>query len=128
VPPHILATPVAADLGDGVTTLLLPVSYFINSDSSEELEALAVEGLDARKYVAGGVVAVAQGRVVWHREFDVTVQEHGGMRAYMRTAPLPIDLDRDGKSEIIVRAPLACLPPSLTRSRRSPLTVGGCTC
>lgn len=105
VPPHILATPVAADLGDGLATLLIPVSYFIDVDSTAERERLEADGIDPSKYVAGGLVAVAHGVVLWHREFDVTMQGERGdetLRAFMRTRPVPIDLDRDGRSEIIV--------------------------
>lgn len=60
-------------------------------------------GLDISKYVAGAVVAfdVRTRAVKWRQHLDLST-DSAGFRAYIYSAPLLVDLDRDGKLEVVV--------------------------
>ena len=64
-----------------------------------ELEA----GLDISKYVAGGIVVfdIHTRAVKWRQHLDLST-DSTSFRAYIYSAPLLVDLDRDGKLEIVV--------------------------
>ena len=60
-------------------------------------------GLDISQYVAGGIVVfnLNTGSVRWQQHLDLST-DHTQYRAYIYSAPTLVDINRDGKMEIIV--------------------------
>lgn len=60
-------------------------------------------GLDISKYVAGAIVVfdMRTRAVKWRQHLDLST-DSTSFRAYIYSAPLLVDLDRDGKLEIVV--------------------------
>ena len=103
---HLLCTPSVADIdGDGRDELVLSVSYFFdreyydNPAHSNEMDA----SIDVSKYVAGGVYVVDLKTLAlkWHTHLDLST-DTVSYRAYIYSSPTLVDLDRDGKMEIVV--------------------------
>ena len=103
---HLLCTPSVADIdGDGRDELVLSVSYFFdreyydNPAHSNELDA----SIDVSKYVAGGVYVVDLKTLAlkWHTHLDLST-DTVSYRAYVYSSPTLVDIDRDGKMEIVV--------------------------
>ncbi|XP_022103687.1 protein DEFECTIVE IN EXINE FORMATION 1-like [Acanthaster planci] len=109
VDPHVLATPVIADLNrDGITEeLVVPVSYYINSkiDRSEiELMESGVPDLDLRGYLAGGIVLfnLTAGQIYQEVILELTMRDDE-FPGYILFTPTVVDLDSEGGPlEIIV--------------------------
>ncbi|GMH23043.1 hypothetical protein Nepgr_024886 [Nepenthes gracilis] len=102
---HILCTPVIADIdNDGVSEMVIAVSYFFdreyydNPDHSKELG-----GIDIGKYVAGSIVVfnLDTKQVKWTSPLDMST-DSGKFRAYIYSSPTVVDLDNDGKLDILV--------------------------
>ena len=60
-------------------------------------------GLDISKYVAGAIVVfdMRTRAVKWRQHLDLST-DSTSFRAYIYSAPILVDLDRDGKLEIVV--------------------------
>ncbi|KAK1298394.1 hypothetical protein QJS10_CPB14g01718 [Acorus calamus] len=102
---HILCTPVIADIdNDGSPEMIVAVSYFFdreyydNPEHSKELGDINIE-----KYVAGSIVVfnLDTKQVKWTRELDMST-DAGTYRAFIYSSPTVVDLDGDGKLDILV--------------------------
>ncbi|KAL3137120.1 hypothetical protein ABBQ32_006695 [Trebouxia sp. C0010 RCD-2024] len=104
--PHILANPAIADIdGDGQEELVLAVSYFFDKDQySRPGRARSLsKDVDISQYVGGGIVVfnLRTRNLRWQQHLDLST-DHTQYRAYIYSAPTLVDLNRDGKMEIIV--------------------------
>lgn len=103
---HILSTPVIADIdGDGQDELIVAVTYFFDQDfySTDEHRQFLPKDIDIEKYLAGGIVVFDLTRrfVRWSTHLDMTTQTVQ-YSANMFASPTVLDIDKDGKMEIIV--------------------------
>ncbi|KAL2652047.1 hypothetical protein R1flu_020175 [Riccia fluitans] len=102
---HILCTPVIADIdNDGVDEMVVAASYFYDREYYEMPEhAKELGDLDIGKYVAGAIVVfnLETKQVKWDLYLDLST-DSTSYRAYIYSAPTVVDLDGDGKLEIIV--------------------------
>eukprot|EP00891_Asterochloris_glomerata_P005963 jgi/Astpho2/5963/e_gw1.00080.8.1_t len=105
VDPHILCTPAIADMdGDGVEEMVVAVSYYFDRayyDSEEHQHEL--RGTDLGQYIASGVVIfdLHSQTVKGAQHLDLT-SDRTQYRAYAYSAPTLVDLDRDGRLEIVL--------------------------
>eukprot|EP01012_Entosiphon_sulcatum_P025518 TRINITY_DN3084_c0_g1_i1.p1 TRINITY_DN3084_c0_g1~~TRINITY_DN3084_c0_g1_i1.p1 ORF type:complete len:983 (-),score=210.38 TRINITY_DN3084_c0_g1_i1:28-2955(-) len=102
---HVLATPVIIDLDmDSNDDVIVAVSYYYDQDQSSpaaKVTQLAPD-VDPNNYVAGGIVVmdIASGELKWSRQLDLTTNKVK-FRAFVYSSPTVVDLDGDGKLEII---------------------------
>lgn len=119
-----MSTPVIADLeGDGIEDLIVPVSYFydrflylalfflkfylfcfqskIYSDPTER-QKLDLD-IEINKYIASGIVVfdLKSREIKWEIHLDLTTDATRYV-AYIHSSPTVVDLQGDGKMEIIV--------------------------
>ncbi|DBA92804.1 TPA: hypothetical protein ACH3X1_002991 [Trebouxia sp. C0004] len=104
--PHILANPAIADIdGDGQEELVIAVSYFFDRDqySRPGRARTLPKDVDISQYVGGGVAVfnLRSRNLRWQQHLDLST-DHTKYRAYMYSAPTLVDLNRDGKMEIVV--------------------------
>eukprot|EP00668_Euglena_longa_P003228 GGOE01003776.1.p1 GENE.GGOE01003776.1~~GGOE01003776.1.p1 ORF type:complete len:951 (+),score=255.61 GGOE01003776.1:33-2885(+) len=102
---HLLATPVIADLDlDNSDEVIIPVSYYFEKEFYRDPKhADMLPGdVDPDNYVSGGVVVmdITSGQVKWSKQLDLTTNKVRS-RAFVYSSPTVVDLDGDGKSEII---------------------------
>ncbi|CAK9271598.1 unnamed protein product [Sphagnum jensenii] len=102
---HILCTPVIADIdGDGIDEMVVAASHFYDHEYYNEPEhAKELNGLDIGKYVGGAIVVfnLATQQVKWVVDLDLST-DSVSYRAYIYSSPTVVDLDNDGKMEIII--------------------------
>ncbi|XP_009787556.1 protein DEFECTIVE IN EXINE FORMATION 1-like isoform X2 [Nicotiana sylvestris] len=102
---HVLCTPVIADIdSDGVSEMIVAVSYFFDHEYYNNQEHLKELGdIDIEKYVAGGIVVfnLETKQVKWTAQLDLST-DNGNFRGYIYSSPTVIDLDGDGKLDILV--------------------------
>ncbi|CAM6018279.1 unnamed protein product [Sphagnum balticum] len=102
---HILCTPVIADIdGDGIDEMVVGASYFYDREYYEDPEyAKELNGLDIGKYVGGSIVVfnLKTKQVKWVAELDLST-DSVSYRAYIYSSPTVVDLDNDGKMEILI--------------------------
>lgn len=102
---HVLCTPVIADIdNDGVSEMVVAVSYFFDHeyyDNPEHVKELG--GIDIGKYVAGGIVVfnLETKQVKWTTQLDLST-DNAKFRSYIYSSPTVVDLDGDGKLDILV--------------------------
>lgn len=80
IDPHVLATPVLADLNSDfrVEELVIPVSYFYEEDdyrAKEKLKTLGgLEFSDIDKYLVAGITVLnlTTGQTIWSKLLDLT--------------------------------------------------------
>ena len=113
VDPHVLCTPIIADLDkDGADEIVFGVSYYFDKEQYSDPSAFSDLDVDVntKKYVAGGVVAfdVLSGKLKWQTHLDLTTDETA-YRAYIYSSPTVADIDNDGKLEIILGTSLGFL-------------------
>lgn len=80
IDPHVLATPVLADLNNDfrVEELVIPVSYFYEEDdyrAKEKLKTLGgLEFSDIDKYLVAGITVLnlTTGQTIWSKLLDLT--------------------------------------------------------
>ncbi|GAX73269.1 hypothetical protein CEUSTIGMA_g723.t1 [Chlamydomonas eustigma] len=105
VDPHLLTTPAMADIdGDGHEELVVAVSYFFDKDYYEDPDHQKELGdLDIGKYVASGVVVfdLRTKQVKWSQHLDLST-EMANFKAYAYASPTLVDLDRDGRMDIVM--------------------------
>lgn len=103
IDPHVLATPILADLNNDfrVEELVIPVSYFYEEDDyrvKEKLKTLGgLEFSDIDKYLVAGITVLnlTTGQTIWNKLLDLT-QVDATFPAYNIFSPTVIDLDVDG--------------------------------
>ena len=106
VDPHLLCSGTVADLdGDGQRQLVLAVSWFYDREqyeAPEKLEALG-SGVAIGNYIASGVVVfdLQTQRMRWMVHLDLST-DSTQYRAYAYSTPSVIDLDGDGRLEIVI--------------------------
>ncbi|XP_013387693.1 protein DEFECTIVE IN EXINE FORMATION 1 [Lingula anatina] len=108
VDPHVLATPVIADLDqDGnMEELVIPVSYFFDQEEyldSQSLDKLGLNRTELREYLVGGLVLfnMTSQRVMKTVLLELTPM-YSEFPAYMLFSPTVLDLDSEGgKLEIV---------------------------
>jgi len=107
IDPHILSTPVIADIdNDGIMELIVSASYYFDQELYSN--ALYRSRLDPEilldKYVAGGIVCfnLETGDIKWQTHLDLTTDKLDTLKGYLYNSPTVVDLDQDGKMEIIV--------------------------
>ncbi|XP_042393063.1 protein DEFECTIVE IN EXINE FORMATION 1-like [Zingiber officinale] len=102
---HILCTPVIADIdNDGTQEMVVAVSYFFDREYYDNPEHSAeLGGINIEKYVASGIVVfnLDTKQVKWIQDLDLSV-DSGNFRAYVYSSPTVVDLDGDGKLDILV--------------------------
>lgn len=102
---HILCNPAVGDIdGDGNDELVVAVSYFFDHEYYDDpAHAKDVQGVDLNKYVAGGIVVfdLRTKLIKWHQHLDLSTEETE-YKAYMYSTPTLVDLDKDGKLDIVV--------------------------
>ncbi|KAG2425141.1 hypothetical protein HXX76_013895 [Chlamydomonas incerta] len=105
VDPHVMTTPAIADIdGDGHDELVLAVSYFYDREYYDDPEhAKDLKGIDIGKYVASGI-AVFDLRTrteKWVQHLDLST-DATTYKAYAYSSPTLVDLDGDGRLEVVV--------------------------
>ncbi|XP_031485619.1 protein DEFECTIVE IN EXINE FORMATION 1 [Nymphaea colorata] len=102
---HVLCTPVIADIdGDGVSEMVVAVSYFFDHEYYSNQEHLSELGnLDITKYVAASIVVfdLDTKQIKWTTELDLST-DTSSYRSYIYSSPSVIDLDGDGNMDILV--------------------------
>ncbi|KAG6495589.1 hypothetical protein ZIOFF_043415 [Zingiber officinale] len=102
---HILCTLVIADIdNDGTKEMVVVVSYFFDHKYYDNPEHSAkLGGINIEKYVASGIVVfnLDTKQVKWIQDLDLSV-DSGNFRAYVYSSPTVVDLDGDGKLDILV--------------------------
>jgi len=113
---HVLATPSLVDLtGDGRPELVVAVSYFFDEtdyNARPELRARLGPSVNLHKYVAGGIVVADlwSHEILWSQMLDLSTDEPGmDTKAFIYASPTIVDLDGDGKLEIIVGTSLGMI-------------------
>nr|XP_022328926.1 protein DEFECTIVE IN EXINE FORMATION 1-like [Crassostrea virginica] len=110
IDPHVLATPVLADLNNDykVEELVIPVSYFYEEDDyrvAEKLQRLGgLNFSDIDKYLVAGIIVMnlTTGETLWSKLLDLT-QVDATFPAYNIFSPTVIDLDVvGGQLEVIM--------------------------
>jgi hypothetical protein len=85
-------------------TLILNITASVACSLTRQARALELDsGIDMSKYVGGAIVVfdLRLRRVKWQQHLDLST-DSTDYRAYIYSAPVLADLDRDGKLEIIV--------------------------
>ncbi|GFR46133.1 hypothetical protein Agub_g7648 [Astrephomene gubernaculifera] len=105
VDPHIMANPAIADIdGDGHDELVVAVSYFYDREYYDDPEhAKDLKDIDIGKYVASGI-AVFDLRTrteKWVQHLDLST-DSTQYKAFAYSAPTLVDLNGDGKLEVVV--------------------------
>ncbi|KAG2483407.1 hypothetical protein HYH03_017715 [Edaphochlamys debaryana] len=105
VDPHVMTTPAIADIdGDGHDDLVVAVSYFYDREYYDDPEhAKDLKGINIGKYVASGI-AVFDLRTrteKWVQHLDLST-DSTSYKAYAYSSPTLVDLDGDGKMEIVM--------------------------
>ncbi|PHU07071.1 Protein DEFECTIVE IN EXINE FORMATION 1 [Capsicum chinense] len=102
---HVLCTPVIADIdGDGVSEMIVAVSYFFDHEYYQNSEHLKELGdVDIEKYISGGIVVfnLDTKQVKWTQQLDLST-DSGNFRPYIHSSPTVVDLDGDGNLDILV--------------------------
>ena len=106
IDPHLLSTPVVADVdGDGADELVLAVSYFFEGSAwpADRVERELGPGVRLGDYLASGVVALSlrTGGVVWAAHLDLST-EATEFTARALASPTVADVDGDGSLEVVV--------------------------
>jgi len=111
--PHLLATPVIADLdGDGVDELVAVVSYYFDPQVYQDVGRRAALGEDVHPVMFAACAVVAfelansadtqvGGRLLWQAPLEMS-RFDGSHTALASSSPTLVDLDRDGHLEILV--------------------------
>ncbi|PNH12688.1 hypothetical protein TSOC_000387 [Tetrabaena socialis] len=105
VDPHIMTTPAIADIdGDGHDELVVATSYFYDREYYDDPEhAKDLKGIDMGKYVASSI-AVFDLRTrteKWVQHLDLST-DSTTYKAYAYSSPTLVDLNGDGKLEVVV--------------------------
>lgn len=103
---HIMCNPAVGDIdGDGQEELVVGASYFFDQEYYDKPENRMELGkdVDIAKYIAGAVVVfdLQLRKIKWVQHLDLST-DHTQFRAYVYSAPTLVDLDGDGKLEIVV--------------------------
>ncbi|KAG6492956.1 hypothetical protein ZIOFF_047927 [Zingiber officinale] len=96
---------VIADIdNDGTKEMVVVVSYFFDREYYDNPEHSAeLGGINIEKYVASGIVVfnLDTKQVKWIQDLDLSV-DSGNFHAYVYSSPTVVDLDGDGKLDILV--------------------------
>ncbi|EFJ48005.1 hypothetical protein VOLCADRAFT_117761 [Volvox carteri f. nagariensis] len=105
VDPHVMTTPAIADIdGDGHDELVLAVSYFYDREYYDDPDhAKDLKGIDLSKYVASGVVVLdlRTRSEKWVQHLDLST-DTATYKAYAYSSPTLVDINGDGKLEVVV--------------------------
>lgn len=108
VDPHVLSTPVLADVNnDGDAELVMAVSYYFDKYSIEHRDKL---DYDPDDFIAGGVASwnIAKEEWSWLVHLDLTTDKTK-FNALIYSSPTVADIDGDGRKEIIIGTSLGLL-------------------
>lgn len=103
---HIYDAPIFADIdGDGWKELIVAVNYYFDDSITSKPKRVAKYPIDTdfTKYVTCGIVAFSMKReqIMWISPLELTT-DASNFQARIYSSPTVVDLDNDGKLDIIV--------------------------
>ena len=110
IDPHVLGSPVVVDVNnDGRLELIMAVSYYFDRADHAAMHARGVD-FDPDNYIAGGVACwdLASQEWSWTVHLDLTTDKTR-FKALIYGSPTVVDLDGDGRSEVIIGTSLGLL-------------------
>ena len=108
--PHVLGSPVLVDVNnDGRMELIMAISYYFDKTEHAAMHAQGVD-FDPENYLAGGLVCwdLRSQEWSWTVHLDLTTDK-SKFKALIYSSPTVVDLDGDGRSEVIIGTSLGLL-------------------
>ena len=108
--PHVLGSPVLVDVNnDGRMELIMAISYYFDKTEHAAMHAKGVD-FEPDNYLAGGLVCwdLRSQEWSWTVHLDLTTDK-SKFKALIYASPTVVDLDGDGRSEVLIGTSLGLL-------------------
>lgn len=108
--PHVLGSPVLVDVNnDGRMELIMAISYYFDKTEHAAMHARGID-FDPENYLAGGLVCwdLRIQEWSWTVHLDLTTDK-SKFKALIYASPTVVDLDGDGRSEVLIGTSLGLL-------------------